>query len=98
LRATKTGSTVVVDVKEKWRHAESWLKENCVSQPKIIPGEAKMTILLTVEESRAQFEAAASDLILDQSLFRPGEYRDGTTQQRWLGWELHRRTVSEGER
>jgi hypothetical protein len=66
-------------------------------RPVDLPKVRAMTAL-TVEESRAQFEAA---MYCHSSFFKRdkwGDYEQTDIHYRWLGWELHRRTVSEGER
>jgi hypothetical protein len=67
---------------------------------------------MTIEESRAQFEAAmtgqmrSSKKVLNPFQRYPdteqhwcaGRYVRDDMEARWQGWELHRRTVSEWER
>jgi hypothetical protein len=62
---------------------------------------------LTIEESRAQFEAAMAATLEPGERFRrfsltdrfsPDAYTHSYIEYMWQGWELRRRTVSEGGR
>jgi hypothetical protein len=55
---------------------------------------------MTIEESRAQFEAAMTkhNEHIWLARYYEGNYKSEYVDGAWQGWELHRRTVSEGER